>query len=84
MNLRHSQEQLENTLGQLLESAEQAHRITSAGVFEQLGQVTALSGIVHGVKPLYDEAAAQLFALSRTLNRNAGELARALLDRMGM
>lgn len=84
MNLRQSQEQWEQTLRKLLNSAEEAHRMTAAGVFDQLGQIAPLSGIVHGVRPLYDEAATHIFALSRDLNRNAGEFARALLDRMGM
>jgi hypothetical protein len=84
MNLREHQQQLENTLAQSIDSAEGIHRMAAAGIFEQLGQIAPLSGVVVGIRPAYENGAAQVFELGRTLNRSAGELARTVLDRVGM
>jgi hypothetical protein len=84
MNLREYQQQLENTVAQSIDSAEGMHRMAATGIFEQLGQIAALSGIVSAIRPAYENGAAQLFDLGRTLNRSAGELARTVLDRVGM
>ncbi|GAB4428823.1 MAG: hypothetical protein OHK0011_11030 [Turneriella sp.] len=84
MNLRESQQQLENLLAQTIDSAEGMHRMAATGIFEQLGQIAPLSGLVQGIRPGYENGAAQVFEMGRTLNRSAGELARAILDRVGM
>ncbi len=84
MNLRENQQQLENTVAQTIDSAESMHRMAAAGLFEQLGQVAPISGVVQGIRPAYENGAAQVFEIGRTLNRSAGELARAALDRIGM
>ncbi len=84
MNLRENQHQLESTLAQSIDSAESLHRMAAAGIFEQLGQIAPLAGVVQGIRPVYENGAAQVFELGRRLNRSAGELARAVLDRVGM
>lgn len=84
MNLRENQQQLENTVAQTIDSAESMHRMAASGLFEQLGQVAPISGVVQGIRPAYENGAAQVFEIGRTLNRSAGELARAALDRIGM
>ena len=84
MNLRENQQQLENAVAETIDSAESMHRMAAAGLFEQLGQVAPISGLVQGIRPAYENGAAQVFEIGRTLNRSAGELARAALDRIGM
>lgn len=84
MNLRENQQQLENALAQSIDSAEGMHRMAAAGIFEQLAQIAAISAIVQGIRPAYENGAAQVFDFGRTLNRAAGELARTLLDRAGI
>ena len=84
MNVRESQQQLEGTLAQSIDSAEGLHRMAAAGIFEQLGQIAPLSGVVQGIRPAYENGAAQVFEMGRTLNRSAGKLARTVLDRVGM
>jgi len=84
MNLRESQQQLESTVAQTIDSAESMHRMATTGLFEQLSQVAPISGVVQRIQPAYETVAAQVFEIGRTLNRSAGELARGLLDRVGM
>lgn len=84
MNFREMQQQVENSVGQSIDSAESMHRMAAASAFEQLGQVAPIASLVQSVRPLYENGAGQLFEWGRTVNRSGGEIARALLDRIGM
>ncbi len=84
MNFREKQAQIEGNVASAIDSAEQAHQIFAAQVFEQLSGVAPVAEIVGSVRPLYESGVAQLFELGRTANRSGGELARTLLDRAGL
>lgn len=84
MNLRENQQQIENTLAQSLDSAEGIHRAAAAGIFDELSQVAPLAAVVQSLRPTYESGAAKLFELGRTLNRSAGEFARAAFERIGL
>lgn len=84
MNLREMQQQLENSISQSLDSLEDMHRMAANTAFEQLGQIAPVAEIVQSVKPLYETGMAQAIEFGRTINRSGGDVARALLDRIGM
>lgn len=84
MNLRETQQKIENAIADSIESAEGLHRISANSLFDQMGQIEAISAIVQSARPLYENGAAQVFEAGRSLNRSAGELSRALIDRIGM
>lgn len=84
MNLRQTQQELEDTIARSIESAEGLHRLAAANLFDQLGQVTPISGVVQGIRPAYENGVAQLFDIGRTLNRSTGEIARSVIDRIGI
>jgi|GEM_PF-3051812 len=84
MNLREMQQQLENNISQSLDSLEDMHRMAANSAFEQLGQMAPVAEIIQSVKPLYETGVAQVIEFGRTANRAGGDVARALLDRIGM
>lgn len=84
MNLREMQQQLENNISQSLDSLEDMHRMAANSAFEQLGQMAPVAEIIQSVKPLYETGVAQVIEFGRTANRATGDVARALLDRIGM
>lgn len=84
MNLRQTQQELEDTIARSIESAEGLHRLAATNLFEQLGQVAPISGVVQGIRPAYENGVAQLFDLGRNLNRTGGEIARNLIERIGV
>lgn len=84
MNLREMQQQLENNISQSLDSLEDMHRMAANSAFEQLGQMAPVAEIIQSVKPLYETGVSQVIEFGRTANRAGGDVARALLDRIGM
>jgi hypothetical protein len=84
MNFREQQQQLENKIADSLDSLEGLARMAANTVFEQAGQIAPLASIAQSVRPVYENGAAQVFDLGRSLNRSGGDLTRALLDRIGM
>ncbi len=84
MNLREMQQQWENNISQSLDSFEAMHRMAANSAFEQLGQVAPVAEIIQSVKPLYENGVAQVIEMGRNANRAGGDVARALLDRIGM
>ncbi len=84
MNLREMQQQLENNISQSLDSLEDMHRMGANSAFEQLGQMAPVAEIIQSVKPLYETGVSQVIEFGRTANRAGGDVARALLDRIGM
>lgn len=84
MNFRETQQNLENQIAQSLDSLESLHRMAVGSLFEQAGQVAPIASLAESVRPVYENGAAQVFELGRNMNRSGGDLARALLDRIGM
>lgn len=84
MNFRETQQTVENQIAQGLDSLEGLHRMASAQLFEQAGQIAPIASLAESVRPVYENGAAQAFEFGRTINRSGGDLARALLDRIGM
>ncbi|MBN8221026.1 MAG: hypothetical protein J0L53_08870 [Spirochaetes bacterium] len=84
MNFRETQQNLENQIAQGLDSLEGLTRMAANSLFEQAGQVAALSSLAESVRPVVENGAAQVFEFGRTLNRSGGDLSRTLLDRIGM
>ncbi len=84
MNLREMQQQLENNISQSLDSLEDMHRMAANSAFEQLGQIAPVAEIIQSVKPLYETGVSQVIEFGRTANRAGGDVARAVLDRIGM
>lgn len=84
MNLRDMQQQAENSINQSLDSLEGLHRMAANSAFEQLAQITPVASLAQSLRPLYDNGTAQMIDFGRTVNRSAGDLARAVLDRIGM
>lgn len=84
MNLREMQQQLENSISQSLDSLESMHRMAANSAFEQLGQIAPVAALVQSVRPLYENGATQVIEFGRTANRTGGDVARAVLDRIGM
>lgn len=84
MNLREMQQQLENNISQSLDSLETMHRMAANSAFEQLGQIAPVAEIIQSVKPLYETGVSQVIEFGRTANRTGGDVARAVLDRIGM
>ncbi|AFM13605.1 hypothetical protein [Turneriella parva] len=84
MNFRETQAQLEGNVAAAIDSAEQAHRMAAAQLFDQLGNFAPVAEIVGSVRPLYESGVAQLFELGRQVNRSGGELTRSMLDRAGI
>lgn len=84
MNFRETQQSIESNIAHSLDSLENMHRVAAASAFEQLGQIAPVAALVQSIRPLYENGAAQVIDLGRTANRTGGEIARALLDRIGM
>jgi hypothetical protein len=84
MNLREMQQQLENNISQSLDSLETMHRMAANSAFEQLGQIAPVAEIIQSVRPLYETGVSQVIEFGRTANRTGGDVARAVLDRIGM
>ena len=84
MNLREMRQQLENNISQSLDSLETMHRMAANSAFEQLGQIAPVAEIIQSVRPLYETGVSQVIEFGRTANRTGGDVARAVLDRIGM
>lgn len=84
MNFRETQQQVENQIAESLDSLEGLHRMAVGQLFEQAGQIAPISALAESVRPVYENGAAQIFEFGRTVNRSGGDIARALLDRIGM
>lgn len=84
MNFRETQQNVENQIAQSIDSLEGLTRMAAHSLFEQAGQIAALSALAESVRPVVENGAAQVFEFGRTLNRSGGDLSRTLLDRIGM
>jgi hypothetical protein len=84
MNFRENQQQIENQIADSLDSLESLHRMAVGSLFEQAGEIAPIASLAESVRPVYENGAAQIFELGRTLNRSGGDLTRSLLDRIGM
>ena len=84
MNAREIQQQIESNINLSIDSLETLHRSASSAAFEQIQNIAPLASMSQTVRPIYENAVASLFDISRTLNRNGGDIARAALDRVGM
>jgi len=83
MDLREVQQNIENSIAEALDSAESTHRMAAASLFDNASQATSLNGIIGNIRPLYENGATQLFEFGRDLNRQAGNVARTLLEKIG-
>ncbi|MBS0618183.1 MAG: hypothetical protein JSR44_08340 [Spirochaetes bacterium] len=83
MDLRAVQQNMENSIAEALDSTESMHRMAAASLFDKASEATSLNGIIGNVRPLYENGATQLFELGRDLNRQAGNAARTLLEKIG-
>lgn len=84
MNIRETQQKIESSIADSLDSVESLHRLSANTIFEQVAEIAPISAMVQNLRPFYENGAAQVFEAGRSLNRTAGDLTRTLLDRMGM
>lgn len=84
MKVREIQQQIESNVGLSIDSLETLHRTASSAAFEQIQNIAPIANVAQTVRPIYENAIASLFDISRTINRSGGDIARAALDRIGM